>query len=215
MTRIFIVDDHPVMRRGYAAIIEEEMDLKVCGGAGDALEALQRIRDTHPHLVIADLTLEGSVSGLELIKMLKVERPDLPILVVSMHDESLYAERVLHAGAKGYIMKGVADTVIVKAIRRVLRGGIYVSEEISEKILIQYAGGHFDAEHSPLEGLSDRELEVFEHIGRGLSTHQIAEAMLISSKTVDSYRARLKEKLGIESHIDLIRRATQWVEGSV
>lgn len=215
MTSIFIVDDHPVMRRGYASIIEEEMDLEVCGEAGDALEALDKIRETDPDLVIADLTLAGSMSGLELIKMLKAERPQLPILVVSMHDESLYAERVLRAGAKGYVMKDVVDAVIVKAIRRVLRGGLYVSEEISEKILLQYAGGHFDAEHSPLEGLSDRELEVFEHIGRGLSTHQIADTMLISPKTVDSYRARLKEKLGIESHIELLRRATQWVEGNV
>lgn len=215
MKRIFIVDDHPVMRRGYAAIIEEEIDLAVCGEAGDALEALDQIRATDPDLVIADLTLAGSMSGLELIKMLKMERPILPILVVSMHDESLYAERVLHAGAKGYIMKDVADTTIVKAVRRVLAGGLYVSEEIGEKILLQFAGGHFDASRSPLEGLSDRELEVFEHLGRGLTTQQIAETMLISPKTVDSYRARLKVKLGIDNHTELIRRATQWVEGGV
>jgi DNA-binding NarL/FixJ family response regulator len=215
MKRIFIVDDHPVMRRGYAAIIEEEIDLAVCGEAGDALEALDQIRTSTPDLVIADLTLAGSMSGLELIKMLKMERPTLPILVVSMHDESLYAERVLHAGAKGYIMKDVADTAIVKAVRRVLAGGLYVSEEIGEKILLQFAGGHFDANQSPLERLSDRELEVFEHLGRGLTTQQIAETMLISPKTVDSYRARLKVKLGIDNHTELIRHATQWVEGGI
>lgn len=212
MNRIFIVDDHPVMRRGYANIIREEMDLEVCGEAGEGMEALEKIRKLRPDLVISDLTLGSGIGGLELIKTLQAELPDLPILVVSMHDESLYADRALKAGAKGYVMKAEADTIIVKAVRRVLRGGIYVSEEVSEKILMHFAGGHLDAGQSPLEGLSDRELEVFEHLGHGRTTEEIAEAMLISPKTVESYRSRIKEKLAVEHNTELIRRAVQWVE---
>ena len=212
MTQIFIVDDHPVMRRGYANLIQEEIDLEVCGEAGEGLEALEKIRRLEPDLVISDLTLGSGMSGLELIKTLQVERPELPILVVSMHDESLYADRALKAGAKGYVMKAEADTTIVKAIRRVLRGGLYVSEAVSEKILMQFAGGRVEESASPLEQLSDRELEVFEHIGHGRTTQEIAEAMGISPKTVESYRARIKEKLGLEQNTELIRRAVQWVE---
>jgi DNA-binding NarL/FixJ family response regulator len=212
MTRIFIVDDHPVMRRGYANILREEMDLEVCGEAGEGLEALEKIRTLNPDLLISDLTLGSGMGGLELIKTLQTEQPDLPILVVSMHDESLYADRALKAGAKGYVMKAEADTTIVKAVRRVLRGGIYVSEEVSEKILMHFAGGRLEDGQSPLEGLSDRELEVFEHLGHGRTTQEMAEAMLISPKTVESYRARIKEKLGLEHNVELIRRAVQWVD---
>ena len=212
MTRIFIVDDHPVMRRGCANLLREEMDLEVCGEAGEGLEALDKIRDLAPDLVISDLSLGSGIGGLELIKTLQNERPELPILVVSMHDESLYADRALKAGAKGYVMKAEADTTIVKAVRRVMRGGIYVSEEVSEKILMQFAGGRTEEGQTPLETLSDRELEVFEHLGHGRTTAEIAGAMLISPKTVESYRARIKEKLGAPHNTELIRRAVQWVE---
>lgn len=212
MKNIYIVDDHPVMRRGYVNLIREELDLEVCGEAGEALDALAQIRTQCPDLVVCDLTLGGGMSGLELIKSLKAEFPELPVLVVSMHDESLYADRALRAGARGYVMKAEADTTVVKAIRRVLDGGIYVSEDVSEKILLQYIGGRVNPASSPLAGLSDRELEVFEHLGHGLSTHEIAEAMMISPKTVESYRARIKEKLGLDRNAELIRRAVQWVE---
>ena len=212
MTRIFIIDDHPVMRRGYAALIREEIDLDVCGEAGEGLEALDKVRHLDPDLVVTDLSLGAGMGGLELIKTLQSERPDLPVLVVSMHDESLYADRALKAGAKGYVMKAEADTTIVRAIRRVLRGGIYVSEGVSEKILMQFAGGRAAEGQTPLETLSDRELEVFEHLGHGRTTAEIAEAMLVSPKTVESYRARIKEKLGAEHNTELIRRAVQWVE---
>ena len=212
MTRVFIIDDHPVMRRGYADILREEMDLEVCGEASEGLEALDKIRALDPDLVISDLSLGSGIGGLEVIKTLQAERPALPILVVSMHDESLYADRALKAGAKGYVMKAEADTTIVKAIRRVLRGGLYVSEEVSEKILMQFAGGRGGEGQAPMETLSDRELEVFEHLGHGRTTAEIAEAMLISPKTVESYRARIKEKLGVDHNTELIRRAVQWVE---
>ncbi len=212
MNRIFIVDDHPVMRRGYTTIIREELDLEICGEAGEGLEALEKIRACEPDLVISDLTLGSGMGGLELIKTLQTERPDLPVLVVSMHDEFIYADRALKAGAKGYVMKAEADTTIVKAVRRVLRGGIYVSEAISEKILFQFASGHAQEGKSQMAGLSDRELEVFEHMGLGRTTQEIADAMLLSPKTVESYRARIKEKLGVEHNTELIRRAVQWVE---
>jgi len=209
--KIFIVDDHAITRRGYYYIIDEEGDMMVCGEAASAIEALEKIPEAQPDLVITDLTMEG-MSGLELIKHLKSQYPDLHTLVVSMHDESLYANRSLRAGAKGYIMKNEVDTVIVKAIRRIMNGGLYVSDQMSTKILLQFSGTSFDASRSPIETFSDRELEVFEHLGRGLSTQQIAEAMLISTKTVDSYRSRIKQKLAVSTHVELLQQAVQWVQ---
>lgn len=209
--RIFIVDDHPLMRRGHAYLINREPDMEVCGEAGSVLDALAGIERTHPDLVVTDISLDGT-SGLELIKRLKVEHAGLPVLVVSMHDESLYGERALSAGARGYIMKSQADTDVVDAIRKILRGGFYLSEAMSTKILLQYTGFHDDEAHSPIERLSDRELEVFELIGRGLSTRQVAEALHISPKTVESHRGRIKEKLAIETSTELLQRAVQWTE---
>lgn len=206
---IFVVDDHAITRMGYRYIIDEEMDLMVCGEASSALEALEKIPDLQPDLVITDLTMEG-MGGLELVKHLKAQQPALPVLVVSMHDESLYGDRALRAGARGYIMKNEVDAVVVKAIRRILDGGMFVSEQMSSKILFQFAGGPVDLSRSPVAMLSDRELEAFEHLGRGLSTEQIAEAMLVSPKTVDSYRARIKEKLGIKTHGALLQHAVHW-----
>ena len=207
--RIFVVEDHALTRRGYTSLIGEEPDLVVSGEAASAEEALVALRTAEADLVVMDLTL-GGMSGLELLKHLRAERPELPVLVVSMHDESLYGERVLRAGARGYVMKSEVDRVIVDAVRRVLRGGMYVSELMSTKILMQYAGAS-PAPASPVAGLSDRELEVFEHLGRGLSTAEAAEAMVVSTKTVDTYRARIKEKLGVASHAELLRRAAEWV----
>ena len=209
--RIFVVDDHTITRMGYRYIIDEEMDMEVCGEAATALEALEKIPDLKPDLVITDLTMEG-MSGLELVKHLKAQQPALPVLVVSMHDESLYGDRSLRAGARGYIMKNEVDAVVVKAIRRILDGGMFVSEQMSSKILFQFAGGSVDLSRSPVDMFSDRELEVFEHLGRGLSTQQIAEAMFISPKTVNTYRARIKEKLAIDTHVELLQRAVRWIQ---
>lgn len=211
--RIYIVEDHPIMQRGYIDLIRQEMDLEVCGTSTSGSEAVEAIGELAPDIVITDLTLTD-VNGLQLIKSLRAVQPDLLVLVVSMHDEKLYANRALQAGARGYVMKEEADEVLLDAIRRILRGGVYVSDAISEQILIQFARGHLPESQSPLQALSDRELEVFEHFGLGHTVHQAAEAMLISPKTVESYRMRIKQKLAIDNNNDLIRRAVQWVEAS-
>lgn len=209
--KIYIVEDHPVMRRGYAYLVDAEMDLEICGETGNALDALEEIPEVEPDLVIVDLTLEG-MGGLELIKRLQAKHPELPILVVSMHDESLYADRALQAGARGYIMKSEVEAEVVKAIRRILEGGVFLSDELSTKILLQYTGADLGEDLSPMEQLSDRELEVFEYMGRGFTTREIAEKLVLSPKTIDSYRARVKDKLSIESNAELMRRAVVWVE---
>jgi len=210
--RIFLVDDHPMMRQGYAAVLNAELDLEVCGEAGDGLAALDAIPAANPDLVIVDLTLGSGMGGLEVVKELAVRAPGVSTLVVSMHDEALYAERALRAGARGYLMKSEAQDAIVEAVRRVLRGLIYVSETVASRLLLGLSTRHLPAGEGPLDGLSDRELEVFEHLGLGRPTKEIAEAMLISPKTVESYRTRIREKLAITSHTELIRRAIQWVE---
>jgi DNA-binding NarL/FixJ family response regulator len=209
--RIYVVEDHPVMRQGYGAVIGQEMDLEICGEAGSAGAARQDIPDVDPDLVVVDLSLEGG-SGLELIKDLQAHWPDLPILVVSMHDESLYAERVLQAGARGYLMKSEADTKVVEAIRKILSGGVYLSEDMNAHLLMQFAGGKSAESSSSLAALSDRELEVFEYMGRGLTTREIADELALSPKTIDSYRSRVKDKLAIDSNAQLRRHATMWVE---
>lgn len=211
MYHVYIVEDHPITRRGYVHLIGEEPDLQVAGESDDALQALDDIRTVRPDVVVTDITLKG-MSGLEFIKHLHADFPDLPVVVVSMHDETLYANRALQAGARGYVMKEEADTVIIEAIRRVLQGRLYVSDAVNEMVLHAIAGGRAETKHSLLDQLSDRELELFEHIGRGHSTNEAAEAMLISPKTVESYRSRIKSKLGIENNVNLIRRAVQWVE---
>jgi DNA-binding NarL/FixJ family response regulator len=209
--KIFVVDDHSVMRWGYIALINQEQDLHVCGEAGTALEALELIPEADPDLAIVDISLEG-MNGIELTKHLQTQYPDLPVLIVSMHDESLYGERALRAGARGYIMKKEARTKIVEAIRRILGGSFYLSAEMSTKILLQYQGRRFDEERSSIERLSDRELEVFELLGRGYATREIAEALLISPKTVESHKNRIKVKLAVETAAQLVQHAVQWVQ---
>jgi len=199
------------MRKGYAAVMGQEMDLEICGVTGSVREARQHIPEVQPDLVIVDLALEDG-NGLELIKDLHARLPDLPMLVVTMRDESVYAERVLHAGARGYLMKDEADARVVEAARKVLRGGLYLSPALSSQLLMQFAGNRPAGDPSPLAQLSDRELEVFEYLGQGLSTREIAEQLTLSPKTVDSYRTRAKEKLSIDSNAQLRRRATLWVE---
>ncbi len=211
-TTILLVDDHPLMRKGLALTLEAEPDLEVVGQAADAEEALDLFDRLDPGLVLVDVSLPG-MSGIELTKHLVARQEDLHILVVSRHDEALYAERAVRAGARGYVSKLEADEQIVKAVRYVLRGGIYLSDELKDRMLFGAAAGRKDAMQSPLEVLSDRELEVFELTGRGLPTREIAERLHLSVKTVESYRARIKTKLGLESGTELMQHAVRWVEG--
>ena len=210
--KIFIVEDHPVMREGYATLIQREEGLALCGMAETAPEALDRIPETDVDLVLVDVSLEG-ISGIELVKQIKALRPDLPMLVISAHDEILYAERALRAGARGYIMKHESLDTVLEAIRSVLQGELYLSDQMRMRIVQLHVSGASGAEASPLQRLSDRELEVFEHLGRGLTTRQVAEALHISPKTVETYRANIKEKLGLENTNELLQRAVLWVEG--
>jgi DNA-binding NarL/FixJ family response regulator len=213
--KIFIVEDHPVMRRGYKALINGEMDLEVCGEAATAAEALQRIPNDAPDLVIADITL-GGMNGIEFIKRLQTEQPGLEVLVVSMHEEMLYAERALQAGAVGYLMKKEADSSVITAIRQVLGGRYYVSDHMQDKIMRQFSGWRPPKEsagqRSSIAHLTDRELEVFELHGQGLTTREMAVAINISPKTVATHRGRIKTKLSIESTPELVRRAVLWIE---
>lgn len=210
MPNLLIVDDHPMMRKGLVMTLDDEMDLHVVAQVESAEDALDALEGLDVDLVVTDVSLPG-MSGLELVKHLQATRPALPVLVVSRHDESLYAERALRTGARGYVMKLEPPEVIVKAIRRVLRGGVHVSEEVSDRLLAGAALGHNTAQSSPMELLSDRELEVFERIGKGQGTRQIAEALHLSVKTVESYRARIKNKLALDTATELVQHAVQWV----
>ncbi len=211
--RIYIVDDHPVVRKGLAFLLSDEPDLKMCGEASTAQEALEEIPEKEPDLVVVDLSLDG-MGGLELIKRITTRWPDVHTLVVSAHDESLYAERALIAGAKGYLEKSEVDLKIIEAIRRIFRGGFFVSEEINSRIMQQYRRDHVTPEkgQSVVDRLTDRELEVFELLGRGMSTADIGEALNVSPKTVESHRGRIKNKLNVDTTTKLLQRATLWVE---
>jgi DNA-binding NarL/FixJ family response regulator len=212
MTKILIVDEPPVMRGGLAQPLSEEMDLDVTEEAGTADKAMQLLEEAEVDLAIVDISLEGSISGIELIKHMQERWPEVKVLVVSRHDESLYAERAIRAGARGYVLQAGDD--IVKAVRQVMNGRIYVSDEITDRLLMSMAtGGSEDVMASPLKLLSDRELEVFELTGRGLNTREIAERLHLSPKTVESYRARTKSKLRLDSATELTRHAVRWVEG--
>lgn len=209
--QILIVDDHPMMRQGLAQLIGLEKDLTVCGEAESAAGALEAIGKFKPDLVLSDISLPGK-NGLELIKDFQAMHPGLPVLVISMHDESLYAERVLRAGGRGYIMKQEGGKKLMDAIRQVLEGKIYVSEKISADILETFSGRKSGAEGSPLEKLTDREFEVFQLIGQGRGTKDIAEKLHLSIKTVDVHRANIKAKLKLQSASELIRFAVRWSE---
>lgn len=209
--RIFIVDDHPVMRDGLNAIIETAPDLTVCGFAVDADEAMRALTNGHvPDLLVTDLSLPG-MSGLDLIKHVRALHPCLPILVISAHSETVYADRVIRAGAQGYIMKSAPSSDMLAAIRDVLAGEIALSEEASARMIGDYLGGR---SATPISQLSDREIEVFEHLGQGRSTMETAEAMCISRKTVESHRASIKKKLGIKNSNELVQRAAVWAATS-
>jgi DNA-binding NarL/FixJ family response regulator len=208
--KIFLVDDHPLVREWLANLIQQQPDLAVCGETESAPEAISAIASAKPDLVIADLNLKNS-SGIELIKDLKELQPQVPVLVLSMHDESLYAERVFRAGARGYVNKRETAQKTVEAIRRVLEGKLYVSEKSAEVLAEQKIRGR-TASQSAIELLSDRELEVFDKLGQGIGTRQIAEDFRVSVKTIQEYCARIKEKLGLNNATELLREAVRWRE---
>lgn len=209
--RVLIVDDHPMMRQGLAQLINHEPDLRACCEAETAAQALQIAAERKPDLVLLDISLPDR-SGLELIKDLRALHAELPVLVVSMHDELIFTERVLRAGARGYIMKQEGGKRMMQAIRRVLSGQIYVSERMSVKILEIFSGQRPEGSRSPLDRLSDREFEVFQLIGQGRSTREIADWLHLSTKTVEVHRLHIKQKLQLRSTAELIRHAVCWIE---
>lgn len=211
--RILLVDDHPFMRAGLGALIDRQPDLAVCGEAGNPAEAFAQLAAARPDLVLSDLTMPGR-SGLDFIKDLLAAAPTLAVLVVSMHDEAVYAERVLRAGARGYIMKEAGGDNLLAAIRQVLRGEVYVSPRVSARILQEMAGAKPRGSNSPIGKLSDREFEVFQLIGQGKSTRDIAEQLHLSTKTVDVHRSNIRLKLELKDTTALIRHAVRWVETS-
>lgn len=210
--RVLIVDDHPVVREGLAMCISRAPNLEVCGEAADIADALQLVAATNPDVAIVDISLKTG-NGIDLIKRIKARHESVKVLVWSMYAENLYAERALRAGAQGYITKEQATDKIIEALRRVLDGKVYLSEGLAEQLLNR-AVGHTElkAGASPVEELSDRELEVFQLIGEGQDTQQIAKRMRLSPKTIETYRARVKNKLRLSTASELIRRAVQWVE---
>jgi DNA-binding NarL/FixJ family response regulator len=213
--KILVVDDHPIVRKGLENLINYEKDLMVCQQVEDAHEAMKAIDKLKPDIVIVDISLKDK-NGLELIKSIKIQHPDLPILALSMHDESLYAERVIRAGAKGYIMKQQATENIVKAIRKVLKGQPYLSDRMTAKMMYKLVGRKKEkTEASITELLSDRELEVFLLIGKGYGTRQIANRLHLSVKTIESYRAHIKEKLSLSSATELLQYAIQWATSRI
>jgi DNA-binding NarL/FixJ family response regulator len=212
--RILIVDDHPMIRERLSEIIQRENDLVVCGEAEDSHTALLAVQKLKPDLAIIDLTLKNS-HGVDLIKDLRVRHPDLKILVVSMHDESLYAERVVRAGARGYITKQEATKKVLIAIRTVMDGKIYLSDQAALRLASKVVGHSRPQAGSSIDLLTDRELRVFELIGQGHGTRQIAEAMRLHMPTIETYRARIKEKLHLEGADELRQHAIRWVQGGV
>jgi DNA-binding NarL/FixJ family response regulator len=211
-TKILIVDDHPIVRQGLTELINHEQDLEVCGQAENAHQAIQVLKELKPDMAIVDISLKET-SGLELIKDIKAQYPNLLVLALSMHDESLYAERALRAGAKGYIMKAEATEKVATAIRKVMSGEIYVSDRMSAKIVRKLVGGGPDVGASAIERLSDRELEVFHLIGQGFGTRQVAERLHLSIKTIETYREHIKLKLNLADASELLQYAIQWASG--
>jgi DNA-binding NarL/FixJ family response regulator len=206
---VFVVDDHPLLRQGLALLINQQQDLEVCGEAEEAHAAMQAIAKKIPNILIVDISLNGP-DGLDLLKNIRASYPDLPVLILSMHDEAIYAERALRARANGYIMKQEATEKVLIAVRRILNGEVYLSDRMANKMLRQYLGGAPTAIQSRISALSDRELEVFCLIGEGRGTREIAEELRLSIKTVETYQAHIKEKLSLHSGRELIQHAIQW-----
>ena len=208
---VFVIDDHPIVREGLTQLINREPDLTVCGTAEDIYEALKAMQTLKPDIALADISLKGA-DGIELIKNLKIRMPALPVLVLSIHDESIYAPRALRAGARGFIMKQEATENVLLALRRVLSGEIYLSKRMANKMLQQFVGAPATAQKFSIDRLSDRELEVFRLIGQGHGTRRIAEELRLSVKTVESYREHIKEKMTLSDASELVQHAIQWLQ---
>jgi DNA-binding NarL/FixJ family response regulator len=209
--RVLVVDDHAIVRDGLVRLINQEDDLEVCGEAEGVPDALQAVKQLKPDVAIIDLSLDQHLGGLDLVKDIRARHPSLPTLVLSMHDESVFAERALRAGARGYVMKEEATETVMTAIRRVLGGEIYLSDQMTSHMLSQLAG-RGSGPGSPVDTLSDRELEVFQLIGEGFGTSQIAEKLHLSVKTIETYREHIKTKLGLADGTELLRHGIQWVQ---
>jgi DNA-binding NarL/FixJ family response regulator len=209
-SRILIVDDHPLFREGMRRMIDRNPSLKVCGEASNPAAAMKAVADLEPDLVLVDISLDGG-DGIDLIKSLKAKHEDLPILVISMHNESLYAERALRAGALGYVMKNEAARTVRAAIFKVLGGDIFLSEKMSASVLSKMIHGRSEPPVSPIEQLSDRELQVFQMLGEGKATRQIAEELDLTIPTIHSFRTRIKEKLQFQNATELVLHASRWV----
>jgi DNA-binding NarL/FixJ family response regulator len=207
--RVLLVDDHPIVRQGLALLVDREADLSVCGEAEHAHSAFHAISTLRPDIVVLDISLSGP-DGLDVLKQIRAKAATLPVLILSMHDETIYAERAVRAGANGYIMKQEATEKVLVAIRRILRGDVYLSDRLTNSMLRRYAGGAARVEGSPLVNLSDRELEVFRLIGEGHGTRQIAEDLHVSVKTIESYQAHIKEKLALRNSRELMQYAIEW-----
>jgi DNA-binding NarL/FixJ family response regulator len=207
--RVFVVDDHPLVREGLSNLINGQSDLMVCGEAEDSAGAMAGIAKTRPEVALIDISLKNE-SGLELVKNLNSQFPLVALIVLSMHDEALYAERALRAGAQGYVMKRESTRSVLASIRRVLEGGVYVSERIVNRMARKLSGSSKETESSPIERLSDRELEIFRLLGQGRTTSQIASDLHLSVKTVQAYCGRAKEKLGANSLRELLQAAIRW-----
>jgi len=209
--RILVVDDHPILRQGLCQLLQAEPDLEVCGEAQDAAQGLALAQKLSPDLVLADITLPGR-SGIDLIKDLRAVLPDVPVLVLSMHDESIYAERVLQAGGRGYLMKDEGGRKLIEAIRHVLAGNIHISSQLSARIIERFSGRREISPSSPVQGLTEREFEVFQGIGAGKTTREIAAALHLSIKTVEVHRLNIKRKLKVRTAPELVRFAVRWME---
>jgi DNA-binding NarL/FixJ family response regulator len=210
-TRVLIIDDHPLLRQGIAVLINAEKDMEVCGQVDDALVAISKIEKLAPDIIVLDITLK-SHNGIELLKNIKARFPQMQVLILSMHDENIYAPRALRAGAAGYVMKHEATENVITALRKILSGEIYMSQEVSSRLLNRMVGGRSSGLMSPVDELSDRELEVFTLLGKGLGTRPIAEKLHLSVKTIESHRAKIKEKLNLKTANELVHHAIQWVQ---
>ncbi len=210
--RVLIVDDHPIVRQGLRRIMENEDDLNVCGEVETARDARTAIKQLSPDVIIADISLKQS-DGIELVRDVRAHYPQLPILVLSMHDESIYAERMLSAGANGYIMKQAASEQFLISLRRVLDGGIYVSEAVGNNMIQKFAAGGSYVSANPIDRLSNRELQILHMIGKGMSTRETAQTLNLSIKTVESHRQRIKRKLNLHSGTQLVQYAVNWFTG--
>ena len=210
MIKVLLVEDHPMFRERLAYIIEKRGDMSVCAEADTVNQAVRMAEEKRPDIAIVDITLRDS-NGLDFLKDIKARHLDLPVLVLSMHDEAVYAERVLRAGARGYITKHEASSEVMAAIGQVLKGDVYLSRQMTSRMLGRFAGGKKPVEGDDCSALTDRELDVFQRIGRGLTARDIAASLHVGVTTIDTYRARIKEKLGLKSGAELQRRAMEWV----